>query len=348
MLQTDKEIAVRRNSFIRNCKVLVFVLTLCAICPFAASAQTEGGQQPPQTQQRPTVILPTDRPAAPAARASEFACGGFITLAPTGPSLQIVGAVDEERQRLFGEGDQIFINAGAQEGLRQGQEFSVLRPRGQFRSKFSRKKGSLGVYTQEVGRVRVVRVKDRSSVAEVVGSCDNLLFGDVLRPAPQATGPVSRAETALDVFAEPTGKQTGRIVLARDTREMLTRDQVVFIDLGTEDNVKPGDYLTVFRPNAKGVLVGWGDEIVRNARDGYESDEFHGGKFSNGSQRVKDVNDGIKSETVKTPKILRSRPPVPRKVVGEVVVLHVEARTATAVITRVAQEIHTGDYVELQ
>ncbi len=51
---------------------------------------------------------------------------------------------------------------------------------------------------------------------------------------------------------------------------------------------------------------------------------------------------------MKTPKILRSRPPVPRKVVGEVVVLHVEARTATAVITRVAQEIHTGDYVELQ
>src|SRR5215207_2792566 len=156
MLQTDKEIAVRRNSFIRNCKVLVFVLTLCAICPFAASAQTDGvqtGRQTPQ-QQRPTVILPTERPAAPAARASEFACGGFITLAPTGPSLQIVGAVDEERQRLFGEGDQVFINAGAQEGLRQGQEFSVLRPRGQFRSKFSRKKGSLGVYTKEVGRVR--------------------------------------------------------------------------------------------------------------------------------------------------------------------------------------------------
>jgi hypothetical protein len=335
---------VRRISFIPDCKVLVFVFTLCVICSPAASAQPVS-QTP---QQRPTVILPTERPAAPAARASEFACGGFITLAPPAPGTQIVGAVDESEQRLFAEGDQVFINAGAQEGVRQGQEFAVVRPRGQFRSKLSRKKGSLGVYTQEVGRVRVVRVKDRSSVAEVVASCDNLLFGDLLRPVPQGAGPTSRAETALDKFAEPTGRQTGRIVLARDAREMISRDQVVFIDLGSEDNVKAGDYLTVFRPTDHGVLVKYGDEITRNARDGYESDEFRGGKFSNQAQRLKDTDDGIKSENVKTPKIIRRRPPVPRKVVGEVVILHVEARTATAVVTRIAQEMHTGDYVEVQ
>jgi hypothetical protein len=39
---------------------------------------------------------------------------------------------------------------------------------------------------------------------------------------------------------------------------------------------------------------------------------------------------------------------MPRKIVGEMVVLNVQARTATAVITRVAQEIHTGDFVEVK
>jgi hypothetical protein len=39
---------------------------------------------------------------------------------------------------------------------------------------------------------------------------------------------------------------------------------------------------------------------------------------------------------------------VPRKVVGEAVVLNVQSRTATVVITRVAQEIHTGDFVEVK
>ena len=35
-------------------------------------------------------------------------------------------------------------------------------------------------------------------------------------------------------------------------------------------------------------------------------------------------------------------------VVGEAVVLNVKERTATVVITRTAQEIHTGDWVEIQ
>ena len=34
--------------------------------------------------------------------------------------------------------------------------------------------------------------------------------------------------------------------------------------------------------------------------------------------------------------------------VGEIVILNVKEKTATAVITRTAQEIHTGDWVEVQ
>ena len=37
-----------------------------------------------------------------------------------------------------------------------------------------------------------------------------------------------------------------------------------------------------------------------------------------------------------------------RKVVGELMIINVKERTATAVITRTAQEIHTGDWVEVQ
>ena len=40
--------------------------------------------------------------------------------------------------------------------------------------------------------------------------------------------------------------------------------------------------------------------------------------------------------------------PFLRKVVGEAVVINVKERTATVVITRNAQEIHTGDWVEIQ
>ena len=345
MPQTHKEIPVRSSDPSRAPKMLLLLLLFCAFAHAPASGQT-GGQR---REQQSTVILPEARRPAPAARASETACGGIIEQAPLVPAGQIIGAEQETERHNFGEGDVIFINTGAQLGWRQGQEFIVVRPRGRFRSKFSRKGGPLGVYTQEVGRVRVLRVRDRVSVALVTVACTDLLLGDQLRAAEERAVPRARSEETLDRFAEPTGKQTGRIVLARDGREMVSRDDIVFVDLGAEDGLKVGDYLTVFRPQGHGTPVEYPAETAANAHNGFESHVFRGGVFSNQTQRVKDdVGGSMHSETVKTPEIKRHRPAVPRKVVGEIVVLRVEGRTATAVVTRVAQEIHTGDAVEVQ
>jgi hypothetical protein len=277
-------------------------------------------------------------------------CGGFIQYAPAPNGLQIVGGEQEQEQRTYSSGDYVYINAGSQDGVREGQEYMVIRPRGQFKSKLSKKKGWLGVYTQEVGGLRVLRVKEKVSVALVTSSCDNLLLGDLLRAMPQRVSPLQRAEGELDRFADPSGKQNGRIVMSRDTREMLSRDQVVFIDLGSEDNVRPGDYLTIYRPLGKGNITRFRDEeVTPTANGGFESDRFKGGKFSNKAQRVKDPNGtGIYGPMITTPKIWRNRPQMPRKIVGEMVILSVQQRTASAVITRVAQEVHTGDFVEVQ
>lgn len=340
------------SNIVPKCKWLAILVLICGFNPTPASAQTHGGGnvEPHQTQQSPTLITPPESAPAPAAHESEMVCGGFIAQTPPSTQYEIVGSEEEQEQRLYSEGDNLFINAGASEGVKVGQEFSVVRPRGRFKSTFSRKKGSLGVYTQELGWLRVIRVREHSAVAFVVRSCDNLLNGDLLLgTAPPRAAFTSRQDEVLDHFAEPTGKQTGRIVLSRDSREVLTRDNVVFIDLGTEDNVKPGDYLTVFRPFGRGNIVSDRAETAANARHGYESDHFRGGKLSNLSQRLKDPGASmLYSETVKTPDIVKRRPSVPRKVVGELVILRVEGRTATAVITRVVQEVHTGDFVEVQ
>ena len=51
---------------------------------------------------------------------------------------------------------------------------------------------------------------------------------------------------------------------------------------------------------------------------------------------------------ITTKEVKRHRPLMPRKIVGEMVVIDVQMRTATAIITRVAGEVHTGDWVEIQ
>jgi hypothetical protein len=141
--------------------------------------------------------------------------------------------------------------------------------------------------------------------------------------------------------------------MSRDAREMVTENQIVYIDLGAEDNVKAGDYLTIYRPAGTGNLtLAENEEIARSQSSGFGSERFSGGKFSSQSQRTKDYTNtpGVffKPEPATSREVKSDRPPVPRKVVGEMVILSVQTRTATAIITRVAQEVHTGDYVELQ
>lgn len=337
------------SDIFRACKRLVALSAFCSLALCTAGAQTGEAQTPERSSVVATAQGQAPAPAA-LSRESEMECSGYIEYQPPAGRMEIIGAEQEQEQRHFAEGDYVYISGGTQAGVSVGSEYSVIRPRGRFTSTFSRKSGSLGMYTQEVGKLRVISVKQNVSVAIVTRTCDNMLLGDLLRVGPQRPAPVIRAEAPLDRFAEPTGKQQGRIVLARYGRELVSRDDVVFIDLGTEDNVKPGDYLTIYRPLGTGDVFRsrFGDEeSTPNRRRGFESNRFRGGQYSNKAQRVKDPVNGVNS-TVTTPEIEKRRPAMPRKIVGEIVIISVESRTAAAIITRTAQEIHTGDFVEVQ
>ncbi|MNC89190.1 hypothetical protein D3C83_50920 [compost metagenome] len=87
-------------------------------------------------------------------------------------------------------------------------------------------------------------------------------------------------------------------------------------------------------------------ENVTSRDYGFESFKYRGGKFSNQSGRKSGRYANGNEVTSKMAK--SRRPPGLRKVVGEAVVLNVRERTSTVVITQTAQEIHPGDWVELQ
>ena len=342
---------MRTSNLIFRSLTVSLLLFVCALFS-PLSAQTNQSSDMPAAQQ-PTpvpVTLPELKVPARVATTNELYCGGFIQYAPAPNKMQIVGGEEEQEQRVYAQGDIVYINTGARDGVRVGQEFSVVRPRGQFRTSLTKKSGYLGVFTQELGRLRVVDVKERVSVARVVFSCEMMLLGDLLRGASEHAAPFVRNEVALNRFADPTGKQRGRIVLARDAREAPSVNDIVYIDLGTEDGIKPNDYFTIYRPLGTGNVTRFRDEeVTPTASAGFESERFKGGKFSNKAQRVQEPNTtGVYGPMVTTPDIKDSRPPMPRKIVGELIILSVQQRTATAVITRVAQEVHTGDFVELQ
>jgi len=286
-----------------------------------------------------------ERPLAIAERSNLY-CAGYVQSAPINTSMQLVGGLEEQEQYIYAQNNFVYINAASGNPLVVGDTLAVVRPRGKASSKFS-KKDNLGFFVQEVGAVEVVRVKPGHAIARIKTSCDNFLLGDVVLPIPERTSPLFKNRAALDRFRDASGKAVGRLFMSRDGAEMITRDNVVYVDLGAEDNVKVGDYLTVFRPLGGGNLLMPNESETTSASSyGNESDQYRGGQFSNQSSRRSENKAG--GSPVSQKKAKSNRPDALRKVVGELVVINVKERTATAVVVRTGQEIHTGDWVEVQ
>ena len=329
-----------------------FNVLLLSLAFSLAFAFTTNGQTPTPA---PQIVLPTTQHDQHVTNKSRLYCAGYIRHQRLPQMPEIVGAVEEQEQRTYADGDVVYINAGSQQGIREGQNFQIIRPRGDVKGVHKEKRGFLGTYVQEIGQLNVFKVRENTSAAQITFTCDAALLGDLLAPVPDRVSPLRRAEGNIDIFADPSGKQTGRLMMAKDSREMVTRNDVVYIDLGSEDQVKPGDYLTIYRPLGTGNITRVdNEEMARNRATGFQSDRFRGGGFSNQASRAKDetavvdVEGRYRYRPITSREVKRHRPTMPRKIVGEMVIIDVQRRTATAIITRVAGEVHTGDWVEIQ
>ena len=327
-------------SFQKFCIKFGMLLTVSMVFSISVFAQN------PLPTATPTLIVNQNNREMPVAAGNNLYCAGYVQSAPIDTKYEIVGAVNEKDQHIYAQGDYMYVSVSAKSGVKIGDMFAVVRPRGKVETRWTNKK-NLGFYVQEVGTVEIVAVKREVSVARVKTSCDSLLLGDLLQPIPDRVSPVAKERPALDLFAYSACKTTGRIFMARDGQELLGRENVVYIDLGAEDNVKVGDYLTIYRPLGTGnILDTQVNESVSARDEGFQSDEYRGGKFSN--QAPRKSGSKANGKVVTTNDAKAGRPEILRRVLGEMVILNVKEKTATAIITRSASEIHTGDRVEMQ
>ncbi len=271
---------------------------------------------------------------------NDLYCAGFINSLPTPNNLQIVGAELENNRAHYGQGDMVYLNAGRTQQLAEGMMYSVVRPLGDFRSPFEHTSGqrNLGVFTQELGVVRVITVQENSAIAKIIFSCGDMELGDQLRAFEERPSVSTDLSMPLPRYQPTSGKQAGRIVLQRYQREVLSPRDVVYLDLGQDNGVKIGEKFTIFRhfPDDSKVFRYNDDDIDVRRSGGFQSDSYKGGTWSNihpreGRQKVKN-----------------ERKDLPRTIIGELVIISIQPKSATAIITRTTQEVHTGDHIEAQ
>src|SRR5205085_10268570 len=55
---------------------------------------------------------------------------------------------------------------------KKGQNFQIIRPRGDVKGVHKQKRGFLGTYVLEVGQLQVFKVRENTSAAQVTFSCE--------------------------------------------------------------------------------------------------------------------------------------------------------------------------------
>jgi hypothetical protein len=168
----------------------------------------------------------------------------------------ILGHRDETRRELFGPGDVLVVDVGADMGLKQGDNF-IVRRRFQYGDKgVPLKQATFG--EQAAGLVQVVETSPASAVAVVVYACAEFMAGDglaVFEPLPVL---------APDASGDPHFDDPARIVFGALGRATGATHELMVIDRGFSQGVVRGQRFTLFRHSLAtgGPVIRLGDGVV--------------------------------------------------------------------------------------
>ena len=250
-------------------------------------------------------------------------CSGFVS-DKLPDDIRLISGEQSNVKITFAHGDFVYINRGRDKGVQVGDRFSVVRPDKdpldvqwfKWQHKLIKAMGQL--YT-DAGQLRVVNVQPNVSIAEVAFSCGYMQRGDIVRPYAERPSPPFKDASAFDHFAPVSGKRVGMIVAGAGYSQMYGKNTTVYINLGSNQSVRVGDYFRIFR--YQGTLA----ETAPQTKN-YQY-ELYGFGSAHAKYTWKDL---------------------PREIVGEGIVINEGPNASTILITYSSLAVYAGDYAELE
>ena len=160
------------------------------------------------------------------------------------------GGLDTPTSTKFEDGELVYL-AGS--GYQAGQLYSIvreLRDVNEYEIYPGQRKflAATGRPYAEIGRVRVVDTRNHSAIAQVEFSCDPINPGDVACRSWKSRRLLSTCPSISTCSRLPNGKLSGRVVLGKDFDSVLGTGMKLYMNVGSNQGVKVGDYFRVVRP----------------------------------------------------------------------------------------------------
>jgi hypothetical protein len=146
-------------------------------------------------------------------------------------------------------GDLVYVNGGVSTGLVAGETYLIVEPAQIVEHPVTGR--DLGRQYDYIGQLRILCTEDGRSRAIITESCREIPLGARLKPVPQLPIPIARVPDVAGWCDPDSGKANGYIVDSREWDLGLVEGNLVQIDLGRDNAIQPGDFLTVTRPSPR-------------------------------------------------------------------------------------------------
>jgi hypothetical protein len=249
-------------------------------------------------------------------------CSGFFTNQKVSDEARLVSGEESANKITFTTPDVVYLSKGMNQGVKPGDRFFVVRQESDYnpvtwfkwQEKLTR---AMGSHYVDLGQLEVIKAEPNVAIAKVAMSCDLMQRGDIILPfSERPVGPYKEA-ASFDSLVPASGKAVAMVVRGRDSSQMTGLWDTVYVNLGSSQGVKVGDYFRIFRYQVGESYSG----------EKHSPDQLYG--FGSNPKHYA-WND------------------LPRELLGEGIVLNASPNSATVLVTVAKKEIFSGDYVELE
>jgi hypothetical protein len=312
-------------------KKIGLLVLFFAIAAWAQSADTVVADAPQGTS--PTsASFPSLRIQTPTY--ADIYCSGFINKQMLPDANFVAGGLQTPTTTKFVRGDIVYMQGG---GYTSGAEYEIiraLRDLNEYEMYPGQKKllKETGQPYEEVGRVKIVDTRSKMAIAQVEYSCDGVNPGDTAIPFAEKPMIAFHVPIRFDRFLPPSNRLSGRIVMGKDFDSELSNGQKLYINVGANQGVKVGDYFRAVR------------SYEADLKDPVDSLSFKAAIAEDTQLKTPSVDP--KMFTKGNGPVIHVRD-LPRRAVGEMIVIGVTPTTATCMVVFALEDIHAGDGVEL-
>jgi hypothetical protein len=312
--------------------LLVWFMAILATAVWAQSNDNAAPDAAPQGTAPTSASFPTQRVQTPTY--ADLYCAGFISKQMLPDANYISGGLQTPTTTKFTRGDLVYLSGT---GYSAGAEYEIvraLRDANEYEMFPGQKKllKETGQPYEEVGRIKIVDTRSRTAIAQIEYACDGINPGDTAIPFAEKQAVSFHTPIRFDRFLPAASRLSGRIVMGKDFDSQLGTGHKLYLNIGANQGVKIGDFFRAVR------------SYDADLNDPVDSLSFKAAIAEDTQAKTPSVDPAM--FTKGNGPVIHVRD-LPRRSVGEIVIIGVTNTTATGMVVFSMEDVHAGDGVEL-